>query len=450
MEQNMTRGSISKSLLKMALPVMGTSFLQMAYNFIDMIWIGKIGSNAMAGVGTAGFFIWLSMAFISIPQVGAQVKIAQSIGAKKFKLAKKYTVGAFQLNILLALLYGLLVIIFVTPLIGYFQLKNLSVIYMAKQYLVIIGIGMIFNFSNPVFTAIFTGYGDTKTPFYINSIGLVVNIILDPILIFGMFGFPSLGVSGAALATIIAQGVVTLSFFIYMKKIKTRVSLEGVFSLPSLKTIKDISILGFPVGLQSGFFTLLSMIIARMVAHWGPMAIAVQKVGSQIESLSWMTAIGFQVALSAFIGQNYGANLPKRVLKGYKVAMIIIGLVGTLTSLLFYFGAENIFKLFIHEKETIANGIFYLKILAFSQIFMCFEILTAGAFNGLGKTKPPFYITTIFNILRIPLAIFLSSKNLLGLNGIWWAISISTFFKGTIMVTWFVYTTKNFSFFTKK
>ena len=450
MKINMTEGSISRSLLKMALPVMGTSFLQMAYNLIDMIWIGKMGSGAVAAVGSAGFFLWLSFAFISISQVGAQVKIAQAIGGKKLELAKRYTISAIQLNIFLAIIYGLVIIFFASPLIGFFQLGDLIVIDLAKKYLVIIGIGMIFNFTNPVLTAIFTGYGDTKTPFFMNAIGLVVNMTLDPILIFGMFGVPVLGVSGAAIATIIAQGTVTLSFLIYIKKFKTKVSLDGILSFPTFKITKDIALLGFPVGLQSGLFTGLTMIIARIIAHWGPMAIAVQKVGSQIESLSWMTAIGFQVALSAFIGQNYGANQPKRILKGYKIAMVIMGVVGVLTSFLFYFGAEKIFKIFIQEEESVKNGVEYLKILAYSQLFMCIEILTAGAFNGLGKTKPPFYITTFFNIIRIPMALFLSHDSILGLNGVWWAITITTLFKGSFMVAWFIYTTNKWSFFLSK
>lgn len=450
MKINMTEGSITRSLLKMALPVMGTSFLQMAYNLIDMIWIGKMGSGAVAAIGSAGFFLWLSFAFISISQVGAQVKIAQSIGGKKLKLAQNYTVNAIQLNIILAIIYGLVMILFKDSLIGFFRLGDLTVIDMAKKYLVIIGFGMIFNFTNPVLTAIFTGYGDTKTPFYMNAIGLVINMILDPILIFGMIGFPAMGVSGAAIATIIAQGSVTLSFFIYIKKFKTQVSLKGLSELPKIKIIKEIATLGIPVGLQSGLFTGLSMIIARIIAFWGPMAIAVQKVGSQVESLSWMTAIGFQVALSAFIGQNYGANQPKRILKGYKISMIIMSVVGLLTSFLFYLGAERIFNIFIQEEESVKNGIEYLKILSYSQLFMCIEILTAGAFNGLGKTKPPFYITTFFNIVRIPLALFLSQDALLGLNGVWWAITITTLFKGTFMVGWFIRTTQNWNFFTEK
>jgi len=128
MKANMTEGNIARSLLKMALPVMGTSFLQMAYNLIDMIWIGKMGSGAVAAIGSAGFFLWLSFAFISISQVGAQVKIAQSIGGKKLKLAQSYTVNAIQLNLVLAIIYGLVMILFKDSLIGFFRLGDLAVI----------------------------------------------------------------------------------------------------------------------------------------------------------------------------------------------------------------------------------------------------------------------------------------------------------------------------------
>jgi len=450
MKVNMTEGNITRTLLKLALPVMATSFLQMAYNLIDMIWIGKMGSGAMAAVGSAGFFIWLSFAFISVSQVGAQVKIAQFIGGKKLKLAQSYTVNAIQLNIILAIIYGFIMILFKDYLIGFFRLGDPVIIDMAKKYLVITGLGMIFNFSIPIFSAIFTGYGDTKIPFYMNTIGLVINMVLDPILIFGLLGFPALGVSGGAIATVIGQATVTLAFIIYIKKFNTKISLKGIYSLPKFKIIKDIATLGIPVGLQNALFTILTMIIARIISFWGPMAIAVQKVGSQIESLSWMTAMGFQVALSAFIGQNYGANQPKRVLKGYKVSMILMCVVGVLTSSLFYLGAEKIFRIFIQEGESVKNGIEYLKILSYSQLFMCLEILTAGAFNGLGKTKPPFYITTFFNIMRIPLALFLSQDTLLGLNGVWWTLTITTIFKGTFMVGWFIYTTRNWTFFNNK
>jgi Na+-driven multidrug efflux pump len=180
------------------------------------------------------------------------------------------------------------------------------------------------------------------------------------------------------------------------------------------------------------------MFIARIIAKWGPIPIAVQKIGSQIESISWMTATGFSTALGAFVGQNYGAGKWGRIYKGYFRAIGIVSIIGLFATGLLIFGARPIFSLFIPEAEAVKIGVDYLKILGLSQLFMTIEITTAGAFNGLGKTTTPALIGIVFNGLRIPGAIFLSSIAALGLNGVWWSISISSIFKGIILATLFI------------
>jgi Na+-driven multidrug efflux pump len=179
------------------------------------------------------------------------------------------------------------------------------------------------------------------------------------------------------------------------------------------------------------------MIIARIIAGWGTTAIAVQKVGSQIESISWLTAGGFQSAMSAFIGQNLGARKLDRVKTGYFVGLAIVSVIGVFATVLLFFFAEPLFAVFVEESETITLGIDYLRILAASQLFMCIEITTAGAFYGLGKPFPPPIVGISFNALRIPMAIGLSATSL-GLNGIWWAISISSILKGTVLTAWYI------------
>lgn len=447
---DMTRGSISRGLYKMALPVMGTSFLQMAYNLVDMIWIGRVGSRAVAAVGSAGFYLWMSFAFILISKVGAEVRVAQSVGAKNMRRARDYARNAIQLNLLMAVLYGAAIYMGRESLIGFFNLGDQGVIQMAESYLVIIALGMIFNFTNPVLTGIFNGYGDSKTPFLMNTIGLVANMILDPLLIFGWGPVPAMGVAGAAMATVMAQVMVTLSFIIYISRGKGVVNNLRMTILPERYVLGELFKLGFPVALHSGMFTGFSMVIARIIASWGPVPIAVQKVGSQIESLSWMTALGFQAALATFVGQNYGAEQPERIKKGYKISVLIMSVVGVATTLLLYFGAEPIFAIFIPEEESIRMGVDYLKILSFSQWFMCMEILTAGAFNGLGKTTPPSVVSIALNAARIPLALMLSAESILGLNGVWWSISITATLKGVILVGWFIWLVKRWEFFQVK
>lgn len=442
---NLTEGSIARALVKLSLPIMSTSFVQMAYNMTDMIWIGRIGSKAVAAVGTAGFFTWLAMAFILIPKIGAEVGVAQSVGKKDTSAVKESIVHTLQIGIVLALIYSILLIIFREPLIGFFNLGDAEVSGMAKDYLVIIAAGMIFSFMNPIFTAILNGYGNSTMPFYINVIGLIANMILDPILIFGIGPIPAMGVTGAAIATVAAQLLVMLVFLFKIKGIMPLFKQINIIQKPNKERIMAIFKLGIPVALQSGCFTIFAMIIARIIAQWGPVAIAVQKIGSQIEAVSWMTAGGFSTALSAFVGQNYGAEKHERIYRGYFVAMGIVGMIGIFTTMLLIFGAKPIFAIFIPEEEAIKYGIVYLKILGLSQFFMCMEIATAGAFNGLGKTIPPAVIGIALNALRIPAALILSNENLLGLNGVWWSISMSSVLKGLILTTWFtIYLRRNY------
>lgn len=434
---NLTHGSIFNKLFKLALPIMGTSFVQMAYNMIDMIWVGKLGSRAVAAVGTAGFFTWLAMALIIIPKIAAEVGVAQSVGKEDMDEAKVYIKHSMQLIICFALAYSSILIFFRKRLIGFFNLGEEEIINNATAYLIIISLGLIFYFVNPIFAAVFNGYGDSKTPFMINTVGVVINMILDPLLILGIGPFPRLEVAGAAIATVIAQAVVTIIFMIKARQRKELFSDLNLLVKPNMERVKSIIKLGLPAGLQSGFFTIIAMVIARIIAQWGPVPIAVQKVGSQIEAISWMSAGGFETAMSTFVGQNYGAKKHDRVYRGYFTGIAIVSVIGIFSTTLLIFGARPLFAIFIQEEEAIIQGVDYLRILGVSQLFMCIEIATSGAFNGLGKTLPPSIVGIVFNGLRIPGALILSATSL-GINGVWWAISISSICKGIVLSSWYV------------
>lgn len=432
---DLKEGRITEKLIKLSLPIMATSFIQMGYNMIDMIWVGKAGSNAVAAVGTAGFYPWLAMAFIMISKIGGEVKVAQSIGENNSQITKSYIKAAIEINIILAILYTITLVTFKDELIGIFNLGDIQVISLSKQYLVIVGLGMIFYFINPVFTGIFNGMGNSKIPFRVNAIGLITNIILDPILIFGMGPLPVLGVAGAAIATVIAQLVVSISFISMIIKSKEEYFKIKLFRNIEAKYYKILYKLGLPVALQSGMFTLFSMAIGVVVASFGPVAVAVQKVGSQIEAISWMSAEGLSVALGSFVGQNYGAKNYERIIKGCKIAIVVASIWGIFTTAVLIFGGKEIFRIFISEADAIEKGTSYLIILGFSQLFMCIEIISSSVFKGLGRTYIPSIIAITLTGARIPMAYLLSKPELLGLNGIWWSITISSIFKGVLMFT---------------
>lgn len=437
--RQLVEGNISKALVRLAVPIMATSFVQMAYNLTDMLWLGRVGTKAVAAAGTAGFFTWFGSALFMIPKIGAEVGVAQSIGREDIDSAKKYAANTLKLDILIALIYSAILMTFRHQIIGFFRLGDKEVIQMATDYLLIISFGLLFYFLNPVFSGIFNGSGNSSTPFKINTAGLITNMILDPIMIMGIGPFPKMGIKGAAWATIIAQFVVTLIFIFTSRKKSVLLKELNLLKIPFDKEyIKIILKLGLPVAIHQGLFSSIAMVIARIIAQWGPIPVAVQKVGSQIESISWMTAGGFSTAISAFVGQNYGAGKLERIREGYKKGLQIVGSIGIFATILLIFGAQPVFKLFIpDDPEALEIGIRYLRILGISQLFMTIEIASQGAFNGLGRTVPPSLVSVTFNALRIPAALILSST-FLGLDGVWWSISISSVFKGTVLTTWYL------------
>lgn len=441
---NLTEGNIVSTLTKLALPIMGTSFIQMAYNLTDIMWLGRLSTNAVAAAAIVGFFIWFGAALVMISQVGVGVGVAQSYGREDMKAAREYISTGFQLNITIAVLYSLFLFFFRNYIIGFFHIEDPEVVRMAIEYLIIISIGIIFHFINPIFSATLNSSGNSLTPFKVNTIGLIANMILDPILIFGLGPIPGFGIKGAAIATISSQFVVTLMFLSLGKRKETLYSHVELVSKPNIDYVKKIIKIGFPPSVQMGIHASISMILARIVSGFGPVAIAVQGIGSQIESLSWMTAEGFSTAISAFVGQNYGAKKFDRIKDGYKKAMELVGGIGLFASLLLIFAAKPLFTIFTPEDPlAIKEGIIYLRVLGLSQFFMSIEIGTTGAFNGLGKTLPPTIVGITLNALRIPIAIILSAYTVLDLAGVWWSITLTSIVKGIILVIWFKHLLNN-------
>ena len=433
---NLLEGKILPALSALALPIMATSLIQMAYNLIDMIWIGKIGASAVASVGAAGMFMWLSNGLATLAKMGGQIKVGHALGAQKKEDAASYAQSSIQMGIVFAIGFGILSVVLADEMIGFFQLNSAQVIQDAKLYLMITCGLVIFSFMNQIFTGILTAMGNSRTSFIATGIGLVLNIVLDPLFIFGFGAIPPMGVAGAAIATVLAQLVVMLLFlYTILRDTVLFCDVHILHSYSSQHTI-EIFRIGLPSAVQSMLFSGISMVIARLIAGWGDAAVAVQKVGSQIESISWMTAEGYAAALNSFVAQNHGAKNTNRIWEGYRLSMIVMLSWGVFCSLVLIVFPQLIFQVFIQEAEVLPMGVDYLRILGVSQLFMCMEITTAGAFSGLGKTLPPSIVSITLTGARIPMAILLGRW--LGLNGVWWAITISSIGKGIVLLGWFL------------
>ena len=425
---NLTEGSIGKILIALAIPIVGASFLQMAYGLVDMIWIGRVGSGAVAAIGTASFFLNLGEAFNSIVVMGGGIKVSHSIGAQKEKDIDEYISSAFLINFFITFLFILFLFIFKNSLIGFFDLNDTTIESEAKIYLLIAGAGLFFKFMNVLYIRIFNSFGETKLPFKISMFGVLLNIVLDPLFIFGF----NLGVAGAAIATIISQALVTLLFF---RSSKRFFILTNIFKFYSEK-IKHVVSLGTPIGIQRVLFTGIGIVIGKIISEFGADAIAAQKIGLQIESISYMTMGGLYGAVASFIGQNYGAQKYDRIDKGYKIAVLIATIFGGITTILFVFFPKYLVDIFISDTRAVEISVNYLKIVGATQIFMCLEIITNGSFNGIGVPKTPSIVSVVFTLIRIPLAYHLSE--IYGVNGVWMAITITMFLRGVISPTLFM------------
>lgn len=431
---DLTNGPILKTLARLAVPIMASSFLGTAYNITDMAWIGMLGSRAVAGVGVGGMYVWLSQGLVSLARMGGQVHVAQCCGRGDEKAARSYAGAALHLTILFGILFAAVCLLFTDPLITFFQLND-PVTYRHAQIYMKITCGLIiFSYLNFTLTGLYTAQGDSKTPFIANLAGLVTNMVLDPLLILGIGPFPKLEVAGAAIATVTAQFLVMAVMLsgIFVSQKGTNILKEvSIFSKVSGMYYRSICKIGGPTALQGTIYCMISMVLTRMVSAFGPGAVATQRVGGQIESISWNTADGFAAALNAFVGQNYGAGKHDRIRKGYNISLKIIIIWGALVTAVFVLFPTPIARLFFHEADVLDIAVGYLIIIGLGEAFLCVELMTVGALSGLGKTKICSIISILLTSSRIPLALLLTHAGL-GLSGIWWALTLSSVLKGIV------------------
>ncbi len=429
----LTEGPILRSLIGLAMPIMASSFLNTVYSITDMAWIGLLGSKAVAGVGVGGMYVWLSQGLSALARMGAQVNVAQSVGRGRRDEAGEYARGALKLTLLFGLCFALVSVSFTDGLVALFHLGDAETVRYAGNYMRITCGLVIFSYLTVVLTGIYTAQGDSKTPLLANLIGLVMNMILDPVLILGLGPFPRLQVIGAAIATVTAQFIVMLVMILRVQKSPGNV-LSGMRLQKPVESrfYRGVFRIGLPTAIQGTVYCMISMVLTRMGAVFGPGAVAVQRVGGQVEAVSWNTADGFAAAINAFSAQNYGAGQMERVRKGYRISLRIM-IWGGLITLAFLMFPRPISRIFFHEPEVIGISVDYLRIVGIGEAFMCVELMTVGALSGLGRTKLCSIISIALTGARVPLAIGLCASPL-GLNGIWWALTLSSVAKGIVFV----------------
>ena len=430
--KNLTEGSIRKQLFNLAIPIMGTSFVQMAYSLTDMAWVGRIGSEAVAAIGAVGILTWMLQSFSLLNKVGAEVTVGQSIGSGNQQEAKAYAAHNLTLALIFSLMWGVIFFSLATPIVSLYKLSP-EISAKAVEYLRIVSTAFPFVFLASAFTGVHNAAGLSKIPFYISGAGLALNMLLDPLFIL-LFGW---GTAGAAYATWLSQCMVKL-LFVYQLKVRNKLWDDFHFFVP-LKwkyTLKVVRI-GIPVALLNSFFAVINMLMGRTAStyggHYGLVALT---TGGQIEAIAWNTSQGFSTALSAFTAQNYAARKRNRVEAAYRTTLMMTSIFGVFCTFLYVFYGNEIFSIVVPEREAYMAGGLFLRIDGYSMMFLMLEITMQGLFYGIGRTVPPAVTSIVFNTLRLPLAMLLGAIGL-GIEGVWWAICISSILKGIVSFIWF-------------
>lgn len=437
---DMTKGPIVRTITNLALPIMASSFLGTLYNLCDMAWVGTLGAKVVAGVGVGGMYMWFANGFATLPRMGGQVLTAQALGAGNHEKAQDYVRAALHLIFLFGLIFGVISLIFTKQMIHFFKLGDPLSESIALSYMRIACGLIVFSFLNFTLTGLYTADGDSKTPMVANLIGLILNMILDPLLIIGPGFFPRMEAVGAAVATVVSQIIVFIIMCLRMKSKRTKATVFrglNIIKASNESSYRGIIKIGLPASVQSMVYCFISMILTRFVAGFGPEAVAVYRVGGQIESVSWNTADGFSSAINSFCGQNFGAKQYKRIRKGYFFAAATAFLWGSLVFICFMVAPGPISNVFFHEEFAIALCVSYLIVIGVSEPFMMVEIVSIGALSGLGKTQICSILSILFTGMRIPMAYFLL-KTSLGVSGIWWAITVTSIIKAFIFTATFM------------
>lgn len=417
---DLTKGKVISVISALALPIMGSSLLQFTYNMIDMMWVGRLGSDAVASIGSSSLYINIGNAINSLVVIGTGIKVAHAIGRKDKDEVNRYINAGIIINIFIGIVFGLILLLAGRHFIGFLNLNNYEVEKNAYYYLALNAPILFFAFFNMMYTRILSSFGNNKFAFKINAVGVIINIILDPVCIY-VFKF---GVIGAAISTLIANSVMFILF-----RVNSNGILKYKFGIEAgLEKIREIVRLGLPMASQRVLFTIINILLAKIIAVFGSDAIAAQKVGVQIESIAYMVIGGFNGAVASFTGQNFGAGKFDRIKEGYRSSLKVGITYALFIAGMFLLLNRPIIKIFISDEATIKIAASYLKVVAFSQAFSAVEMISNGLFTGIGKPNIPATISIIFTSLRIPFALILIRP--FGINGIWMSICLSSILKG--------------------
>ncbi|UTY39693.1 MATE family efflux transporter [Allocoprobacillus halotolerans] len=428
MNNQLTHGSITKSLILFSIPMIIGNLLQQFYNVADTFIVGQfLGADALAAVGSSFTLMTFLTSIILGLCMGSGILFSMYYGGQQIDKMKTSFFISFIGIALFSILLEILCLFAIHPILHFMNIPQ-DIYQQSYDYLFIIFIGFFFTFLYNYFSSLLRALGNSKVPLYFLAIASIINVFLDIYLIVSF----DMGISGAALATIIAQAISGFGIMIYVL-IKQKDLLPAkkhcYFNKDIFMKIKDYSLL---TCIQQSVMNFGILMIQGLVNSFGVITMSAFAAAVKIDSFAYMPVQDFGNAFSTFIAQNKGANLPERIQKGLKSAMIISGIFCLFISLIVYIFAPILMLIFIHpeEVEIIRQGVEYLQIEGMCYLGIGYLFLLYGYYRGVGKPGISVVLTIASLGTRVALAYLFAP--ILGTIAIWWAIPIGWFLADAI------------------
>jgi putative MATE family efflux protein len=430
----LTEGPVSKTLMRLALPMMVGIVGMVAFNLVDTFFVGRLGTLELAAMSFTFPVVLVVMSISRGLGVGATAVLARAIGEGDHHKVRRMTTDALLLSWLVVVAFVVAGLLTIDPL---FRLLGAGeeVLPLIKKYMRIWYLGMPFVVIPMVGNSAIRATGDTKTPSAIMLAAILVNASLDPLFIFGIGFFPRLELAGAALATVIARATTFAISLLVLSRREKMLTLERVSLREIYQTWKQVLYLGLPAAATYIIIPLSTGIITRLIAGYGPEHVAGFGVATRIEMFALTIVMALSVVLIPYVGQNVGAGRVMRVRQGVHYSQLFSLAWGLLLFLVFLLLARPIASIFNKNPDVVSTTALYLSIVSLSYGAQGIIELNASTFNALKKPLPAAALSLIrMFAFYVPLA-FLGSR-LLGLKGIFGAVAIANFGTAGISTIW--------------
>ena len=421
-ENKMGSAPMLRLILSMSLPAMFSMLVQALYNIVDSYFVSKLGQDALTAVSLAFPVQMLLIAFAVGTGIGINSLVSRRLGEKRQEEADRAASHSISLALVTSLVFALLGILFIRPFLESFH-PSAGVLEMSCQYTSIVTIFAVGCFMEINLEKTLQATGNMIFPMLFQLSGAVTNIILDPIMIFGLFGFPKMGISGAAVATVIGQ-LVSMVFsliVVFVKNHEVKITLRGAWF--HWDTVKEIYKVGIPSIIMQAVGAFLNTLLNMILIGFSEAAVSVLVVYYKLQSFVFMAVFGLPHGLMPIMGFNYGARNKKRIYSALKIGFAIALLIMAAGTFLFEVFPAQLLGIFNASEEMLQIGVIAFRIIALCFLPAAIGIISSTLFQAIGLGTNSLVISLLRQLVLILPAAYLFS--LIGLNFFWIAFPLA-------------------------